>query len=265
MRSLSVVGLVLFLNFPWGLALAADVAVVNGTPITVDALKARMAGFPAEVQERFNTADGRKELLDAMVTQEVLLQESRRQGLDKDKEIIAKMEEAKSNILVNALIEKLIADKINAKTMEAYYTKHSDEFREIRASHILLKTDAEAKDVLKQIKKGSDFGDLAKKLSQDKGSAESGGDLGFFTQDKMVKPFADKSFTMKVGEISEPVKSQFGYHIIKVTEIRPLKKFADLGEEDKRSLKRSILSAEMDGLKAQAKVTVNHDVIEKMN
>lgn len=265
MRPLSfILSALLCFSLTPGVSAAADVASVNGTPITTDELKARMSDFPDEVQERFGTTEGRRELLDAMITQAVLLQESLRLGLDKDKDVVAKLDEARNNILVNALIEKLIADKINPKTMEAYYTQHPDDFREVRASHILVKTEAEAKDIAKQLKKGTDFGELAKKNSIDKGSAENGGDLGLFAKERMVKPFADKAFAMKPGEVSDPVKSQFGYHIIKLTEIRPLKKFADLTDEEKRSVKRSLLAVEMEKLRAQAKVTINGQAIEKM-
>ncbi len=264
MRAVWIFAVALLSLLNSGISRAGEVAVVNGIVITDDALKARMADFPEQVQDRFSSPEGRRDLLDAMITQEVLLQESKRLGLEKDKDVLAKIEEGRTNILVNALIEKLIADKVNPKTMEAYYGKHSDEFREVRASHILVKTEADAKDIAKQLKKGGDFAELAKKLSQDKGSAENGGDVGSFTKETMVKPFADKAFSMKVGEISGPVKSQFGWHIIKVTEIRPLKKFADLSDEDKRSVKRTMLAAEMEMLKGQAKITINDEAIAKI-
>jgi peptidyl-prolyl cis-trans isomerase C len=90
---------------------------------------------------------------------------------------------------------------------------------EVRASHILVKTEQEANDLLKQIKTGKDFGELAKNCS-DCPSKRQGGDLGFFSRGQMVKEFENAAFSMSKGEVSNPVKTQFGYHLIKVTDTR---------------------------------------------
>lgn len=99
-----------------------------------------------------------------------------------------------------------------------------DDMREVRASHILLSQESAAKTVLNQVRKGDDFSALAKQYSLDKGSAAQGGDLGFFATGAMVEPFEQAAFSMKVGQVSNIVKSPFGYHIIKVTDSR-LRKF----------------------------------------
>lgn len=91
--------------------------------------------------------------------------------------------------------------------------------KEVRARHILVKTEEEAKAILEEIKKGGDFAELAKSKSQDS-SAGEGGDLGYFTQDQMVPEFADVAFKMEKGQVSDPVKTQFGWHIIKVEDKR---------------------------------------------
>jgi parvulin-like peptidyl-prolyl isomerase len=122
--------------------------------------------------------------------------------------------------------EMLVQKMVNKVKSEAKVTP--DDLREIKASHILVSSEAQAEEILAQIKKGGDFSKLAKKYSQDKGTATKGGDLGYFTTGFMVEPFEKKAFSLKVGEISEPVKTRFGYHIIKVTDSR-LRKFE--GEE----------------------------------
>lgn len=86
---------------------------------------------------------------------------------------------------------------------------------EIKCSHILLKKQGEALEILEKIKNGEKFGKLAKEFSIDSGSAKRDGNLGYFTKGMMVKPFEEAAFRLQVGEISEPVKSEFGYHIIK--------------------------------------------------
>ena len=92
---------------------------------------------------------------------------------------------------------------------------------EIRASHILVKTEDEAKEIIKELQGGADFATLAKEKSIDKGSGQNGGDLNWFTKDTMVKEFSDAAFAMQRGDVSKvPVKSQFGWHIIKITDSR---------------------------------------------
>jgi tetratricopeptide (TPR) repeat protein len=106
----------------------------------------------------------------------------------------------------------------------------SDDLRELRASHILVSTESEAKAVVQQLQQGGDFAALAKKVSQDPGSAAKGGDLGYFTAGSMVPAFEQAAFRLKAGETSGIVKTQFGYHIIKLADSR-LRKLPK-GEQD---------------------------------
>lgn len=141
----------------------------------------------------------------------------------------------RQDITVQKLIESAIADKVAVKPEQVtdFYTKNPDQFQQperVRASHILImvpkEADAAAKnaarskaaDILKDVKAGKDFAALAKQHSQDPGSAENGGDLGFFQQGQMVGPFNDAAFSLKPGQVSELVETEFGFHIIKVAE-----------------------------------------------
>ena len=112
----------------------------------------------------------------------------------------------------------------SADEIKAYFDANMNEFKtekQVKASHILIKGDeAKAKDIKAQIDQGADFAKLAKENSEDPGSASKGGDLGFFPEGAMVPEFEQKAFSMSVGEVSEPVKSSFGYHIIKVTGVK---------------------------------------------
>ena len=91
---------------------------------------------------------------------------------------------------------------------------------EVRASHILVETEDQAKDIVKRIKAGEDFAKLATELSKDPGSGQQGGDLGFFTKERMVPEFSAAAFALAPGQVSDPVKSQFGYHVIKLVDKR---------------------------------------------
>ncbi|MEI4801600.1 peptidylprolyl isomerase PrsA [Bacillus sp. NPDC077411] len=112
---------------------------------------------------------------------------------------------------------------------------------EIKASHILVKDEATAKKVKDELAQGKSFEELAKQYSEDPGSKEKGGDLGYFTSGKMVKEFEDAAYKLKKDEVSDPVKSQFGYHIIKVTDIKELKPL----DQEKDRIKNELVDKKM--------------------
>lgn len=127
------------------------------------------------------------------------------------------------------LRDELLAQKMISKVREEVKVT-PDDLREVKASHILVTTEAEAKALLERIKKGEDFLLLAKKYSKDTGSGSRGGDLGYFSTGSMVEPFEKAAFGIPVGELSNVVKTSFGYHIIKVTDSR-LRKFPGSGKD----------------------------------
>jgi len=112
---------------------------------------------------------------------------------------------------------------VTDESMRALYTETVKNLKpetEIRASHILVETEDQAKDIVKRIKAGEDFAKLATELSKDPGSGQQGGDLGFFTKERMVPEFSAAAFALAPGQVSDPVKSQFGYHVIKLVDKR---------------------------------------------
>ncbi|MDQ0229824.1 peptidylprolyl isomerase [Metabacillus malikii] len=157
-------------------------------------------------------------------------------------------EDFKKNMKTNMEIEKLLEPKI--KITDEEMQKHFDENKEtyavqeqVEASHILVEDEATAKEVKKKLDEGGDFAELAKEYSTDTGSAQAGGELGFFPKGQMVAEFEKAAFAMKVDEISEPVKSQHGFHIIKVTD----KKEAEEAnfEKSKDEIKDYLFSTKM--------------------
>jgi peptidyl-prolyl cis-trans isomerase C len=128
----------------------------------------------------------------------------------------------RSKVLMETLLDDAGKAAVNDDAMHKVYddaVKQMPPEEEVRARHILVATEDEAKDIEAQLKKGADFATLAKEKSQDPGAAE-GGDLGYFTRDQMVPEFADAAFKLDKGQISDPVKTQFGWHIIKVEDKR---------------------------------------------
>ncbi|MGV3489023.1 MAG: peptidylprolyl isomerase [Tuberibacillus sp.] len=130
------------------------------------------------------------------------------------------LESLKDNVKLNLLIFKATTAgvKVSDKEMQDYFNKNKDTLVEVKASHILVKDEKTANEVEQKIKNGEDFAKLAETYSTDEGTKTKGGDLGWFHKGDMVQQFESKAFSMKPGEISEPVKSDYGYHIIKLVD-----------------------------------------------
>jgi peptidyl-prolyl cis-trans isomerase C len=198
-------------------------AKVNNTTITKENFLDKLDRLPEWARGRFQTDEGKKELLDEIIKEELLFQEAEKQGLHKDKEYMNKVDEFRRMTLISSLLKREIEDKtqLSEEDLKDFYDKHPDEFNQglqVKAKHILVDTEEEAKEIQEKLQKGGDFAELAKAHSKDKGSAVNGGDLGFFTKGRMVPEFEHVAFNLKPGELSDPVKTQFGYHLIQVTE-----------------------------------------------
>ena len=175
---------------------------------------------------QFQSKDGVKKLVEEMVNQAMLYNQALDEKLDESDEYKLEMAKAKENILTNmAFKNALKCDEPTDEELKNYYEEFKDEFSEAEsrsASHILVKDEAKAKELKAKIDAGEDFASLAKDHSSCPSKA-NGGDLGTFQRGQMVKEFDDKVFSMDLGEVSEPVKTQFGYHIIKLNKINEAK------------------------------------------
>lgn len=246
-------------------------ADVNSGSITTGDFNRELKNLPDYLKAMADTPEGRKEMLDTMVIRELILQQAAKDGLDKGAEIEDKMRDLKKRLIVEAFLKKKveIESQVSDADLQKFYEQNKEKFKsgeQIKASHILVKTEKEAKDVLAQIKAGGNFEELAKKSSVDS-SAAKGGDLGWFGKGSMVPVFEKAALALKEGQVSDVVKSDFGFHIIKLTGkraagIRPL-------EEVKDQIKGAIMPSKQqeifqkikEELKKNAKITVKEDVL----
>ena len=242
-------------------AQAQNIAVVNGKPVP----KARADALIAQVQKQAASRGQQlppeidKLVKDKVVIDEILTQEAERRGLAASAEFKAQMDLARQGILIGLLSADV--DK-KSSVGDAEVQKEYDKFKaqssgtEYRARHILVEKEDDAKAIVAQLKAGSKFEDLAKKNSKDPGSAEKGGDLDFAGPNAYVPEFSQAMVKLKKGEFTDvPVKSQFGYHIIKLEDTRDAQfpPLAEVKPQIQQRLAQQKAAAFRDELKAKAK------------
>jgi len=235
------------------------VATVNGTAInqgTVD-LIAKQRGGQADSPE------ARKAILDSLTLQTVIAQEAAKQGLDKTPEFLQQVEAIKQSVLANAYVEDYIKkNPVTDEMVKAEYEriKALSGGSEYKARHILVATEAEAKEIIATLKKTpAAFAKLASAKTKDPGSKSSGGDLGWFDAQRMVPEFGAAVRTLEKGKFTEePVKTQFGYHVILLEDSRPIEAppIDSLKPQLSQQLQQTNVRKQIDALKAAAKIDV---------
>ncbi len=192
-------------------------AEVNGKKIYEDDVFHLLAGI--EDKQRFNSKEGFNILSDELVNQELILQNAKENNFDQEEEFIDRLEEVKNDMLKNYAMHKIFNEvTINDDEVLDYYNKNKDTLfspTTYTASHILVEDEKEANKILEEIANGLDFAEAAKKYSIDP-SKDNGGSLGTFPKGVMVAEFQEGLDKLSIGEVSKPVKSQFGYHLIKL-------------------------------------------------
>lgn len=217
-------------------------AVVNGTEITERELEATIARFPQERQGYLRTEQGRAQLLEEIISFELIYNYAKDSGMEEDAEYVQQLERAKKEILTQTAISKAVAQAtVSDKEVEDYYSANKEMFKDpemVSAKHILVETEEKAEEVSNKIKEGMSFEDAAQEFSSCPSNAQ-GGELGRFNRGQMVPEFEEAAFNLEIGKVSEPVKTQFGYHLIKVSE--KLESSAKPFDEVKASIKNNIL------------------------
>jgi peptidyl-prolyl cis-trans isomerase C len=233
--------------------------------VTVNGAAIPQARIDLLVKERISqgqpdTPELHKAITEDLVNRELLAQAAVKKGLDKNPDIAVEMDLAKQAILIRAYLQDYAkAHPISDDMVKAEYDKIKAALgdTEYHVRHILVPTEAEAKDIIAQLKKGVKFEKLAKEKSKDAGSKPNGGDLNWITPANVVKPFADAMVKLKKGEYTkEPVQTQFGWHVIKLEDERAVKAppLEQVKPQLTQRLQKEMIAAAVSELRAKAKI-----------
>ena len=241
---------------PW--ALAQNVAIVNGKAVPM----ARVEALAKQVQASGQPVDEatRAQLKQEVIMREIFMQEAEKRGVAGGDDYKVQMELARQTLMIRALFaneEK--AHPVTDADVQAEYDKFTaaNGGKEFRARHILVEKEDEAKAVITQLKGGAKFEDLAKKLSKDPGSGANGGDLDWANAASYVTEFSEAMIKLGKGEMTqEPVKSQFGWHVIRVDDIRQaqLPKLEEIKDQIAQQMQQQKMAAFQNSLREKAKV-----------
>lgn len=194
-------------------------ASVNGNNITEQDLEVAMIRFPKENQDYFRSEQGKTQLLDQMISFELIYNYAKQADLENDEEYKNQLEIMKKDLLIQAGVKKVLDTvTVNDDDVKSYYDNNKDMFKSeetVNAKHILVESKEKAEEVLEKINNGISFEDAALEFSSCP-SSNQGGSLGEFGRGRMVPEFENAAFELAVGEVSGPVQTQFGYHIIKL-------------------------------------------------
>ncbi len=235
-------------------------AVVNGVPIPT--MLVDMRADAAAAQGQPDTTKQRKAILENLIDRELMSQAAVKQGLDKQDETLRQLDMARQAVLVNAYA----TDYINKHpVMEDAIKQEYEDLeqqtggKEYKASHILTVEESEAKSIAAQLENGGDFAQLTRQHSMDPGSRDKGGELDWGTLVNFVQPLADALATLYKGQVSAPVKSDFGWHIIKLDEVRDFKfpPYLEIKASLIQSLQRQSMQKSVADLRAKAEIKIN--------
>jgi peptidyl-prolyl cis-trans isomerase C len=250
------------------------ILTVGDETMTVGQYNQLVDSLPEQYQATARGA-GKRQVVEQLINLKAMAQEARRRKLDQDPGYKAQVAFQSENILASVLFRDMSANlKIENADAQKYYDEHKGEYERVKARHILIRTkgsaapaggkkeltDEEALEKVKALRArivaGEDFAAIAKTESDDTGSGATGGELNFFSHGQMVPPFEKAAFALPVGQVSEPVKSQFGYHLILV-EKHESKTLDEVRPEIEKKLRPELAKQAVDNLRKQTPVKVD--------
>lgn len=250
---------------------------IDGDKLTVQEFNKELDKIPVNMKMLVATQTGKRNFLDRIVIKKLLLKEAKKEDIENQKEFQDRFNDIKEQLLIESLLKKKVTTeaKLGDEDLQKYYDAKKDEFKretEIQTRQIVLKSEQEAKEVLSRIQKGEDFGELARKHSVDPNAKASGGDVGYHPKGTLLPAYEEAAFKLqKVGQVSPIIKTQLGYHIIKLEGMKPpaYVPFPEVKEFIKQKITQEkqaeILDKYVQDLKKNAKITINEDVLKEEN
>ena len=250
------------------------IAVVNGQDITAQDYQEEAAALSPYAVKALEDPKNKEKFLENLEDKRLIVQKAESMGLDKDPEMQAKLNRLKDTLLLGEFVKKEILEKANVtdQDVKAYFDQHKADLGAVRISHILVASQQEAQDILQKLKAGENFASLAKKYSLDEKTKANGGDLGWVKWEQFGSAsLKDAAFKLNPGEVSGIVQSQFGYHIMKVTDKKPASDsdFAKLKDALKDQVaekkKEDLFETYVKDLRSKAKITLNAQNLAAVN
>lgn len=238
--------------------MAQNLATVNGKAVPSSRADAMVKQMVAQGQQQ-DTPELRKMVKEELINREILMQEADKRGFAANAEVKSQLEMARQQIMIRAMVQDYLKNNpVKPADIQAEYDtfKAKSGDKEYRTRHILVEKEQDAKDIIAKLKGGAKFEDLAKQ-SKDTGSAANGGDLDWSTPSAYVKPFSDALVALKKGETTEtPVKTQFGYHVIRLEDTRAAKipSLDEVKPQISEKLQSAKLQALQEELRKKAKI-----------
>lgn len=245
-----------------------ELAKVNGRAITDKDLRSALGGLNEPQKDNIlKDANSRRQILNSIIDQEVLTDEARKEKLDQDQDYKDALAAFQKQYLASKILQKNLGAKMSESSAKKYYDAHKQRYStdQVQAQHILVSDEEKAREIMKLAQApNADFQELAEKNSKDPSAKNNRGDLGFFGRDRMVPEFTEAAFQGKEGEIVGPVKTSYGYHIIKVVKKKPGKilDFEDVEVRVKNDLRNELTQNYVSKLRAQAKIQVNDKAVD---
>lgn len=250
-------------------------ATVDGDTITMEQFSAELDKIPTNMKMLVVNQSGKRNFLDRLVVKKLLLREAKKENIEKSKEFQDRLSDIKDQLVIESLLKKKVQLNLNLTDadLKKYYETNREQFKrdkEIETSQIVLKTEQEAKEVQGKLLKGESFEDLARTFSIDPSAKATGGKIGYHPKGTLIPEYEQAAFKLtKIGQLSPIVKTQLGYHIIRLEGTKPPSyvPFEEVKEFIKQKMgqekQAEVLEKYIGELKKNAKITVNEDLLKE--
>jgi peptidyl-prolyl cis-trans isomerase C len=248
---------------------------IDGDKVTLEEFNKELDRIPANMKMLVLTESGKRSFLDRYVIKRLLLREAKKENIEKEKEFEDRLSEIREQLLIESLLKKKVSMNINTteEELKKYYEANKDKFKkslEIETRQIVVKTEKEAKEIKARLDKGEDFAELARTYSIDPSAKTTGGAIGYHGKGSLLPEYEAAAFKLtKAGQISQPVKTQLGYHIIQLTGIKEAgyTPFEEVKEFIKQRIvqerQNEVLEKYVTELKKGAKIEVSEELLKE--